>query len=101
MLDGIDIKPISKTQPTEGTFFNITCSGNSNPAMTDDDVSWTKQNNKTFKGNGRQLVFANINRKNGGTYICSVFIQLTPNFGSQVNVTGTTTAEVDVLCKYY
>lgn len=100
MSDGIYINPIRKHQPPEGRHLNVTCSGNSYPAMTDNDVSWTKHNNDSFKHNGRYLVIDNVNRINSGTYVCSVIIILTPTFGHPINVTGTTTAEVDVICKY-
>lgn len=43
----------------------------------------------------------NVNRLDSGTYVCSVALQLSPTIGQTVNVTGSTTVEVDVLCKYW
>ncbi|CAC5421786.1 SN [Mytilus coruscus] len=101
VLYGIEISSIMENQPIEGGVLNITCSGQSNPAMRDNDVIWTKQYNNTFGMKGQRLVVRNVNRIDSGIYICSVVIQLNPNFGQPVTVTGTTTAKVDVLCKYY
>ncbi|CAC5421796.1 unnamed protein product [Mytilus coruscus] len=97
VLYGIEISSIMESQPIEGGVLNITCSGQSNPAMRDNDVTWTKQNNNTFTMKGQRLVVRNVNRIDSGIYICLVVIQLNPNFGQPVNVTGKKTAEVDVL----
>lgn len=102
MSDGIELNLINKTKPTEGTGLNITCSGQSNPVFTDEDVKWTKQNdNEDFSQSGRFLYIEHVNRSQSGTYACSVVIRLTPTIDQPVNVTATTTVEVDVLCKYY
>lgn len=69
--------------------------------MTSNDVKWSKQNNDTFHRKGPQLVIDHVYRSDSGTYVCFVLIQLTPTVGKHVNVTGTTTVEVDVLCKYH
>lgn len=94
------INPIKKNKPIEGQVLNITCSIMSYLVLTDRDVTWTKKNNRGFIHNGRHLVIDNVNRIDSGIYICSVVIQFKPTFGHPVNFTGTTTVEVDVLCKY-
>lgn len=71
------------------------------PLVTGKDVKWSKQKNTTFNGEGMQLVINNLNRLDSGTYVCYVVIQLTPTVGQNVTVTGKTTVEVEVLCKYY
>lgn len=68
--------------------------------MTNSDVKWYKQKNNTFNRVGLQLVIDNVNRLDSGTYVCSAVIQLIPTFGQTVNVTGSTTVEVDVVCEY-
>ncbi|CAG2217812.1 unnamed protein product [Mytilus edulis] len=65
--------------------------------MTNNDVHWSKQNNNTFRRVGLQLVVDSVNRLDRGIYVCSVVIQLTPTAGQAVNVTGSTTVELDVL----
>ncbi|VDI02567.1 Hypothetical predicted protein [Mytilus galloprovincialis] len=65
--------------------------------MTSNDVHWSKQNNNTFRRVGFQLAVDNVNRLDRGIYVCSVVIQLTPTVGQPVNVTGSTTVELDVL----
>lgn len=101
MSDGIEINNITKKEPNEGTQLLITCSGQSYPAMTDNDVTWTKQNDVSFNSKGKELVIDNINRVDSGNYVCSIVIELEPTFGQPINVTGRTTVEVDVFCKYY
>lgn len=49
---------------------------------------------------GQRLIIRNVNRIDNGIYICSVVIQLNPNFGRPVTISGQSTVEVDVLCKY-
>lgn len=78
----------------------ISCNVRSYPAVTNNDVIWTKQNNATFQKKGQQLVISNVNRVDSGIFVCSVLITLTPTIGQPVNVTGSTNVEVDVLCKY-
>ncbi|VDI42885.1 Hypothetical predicted protein, partial [Mytilus galloprovincialis] len=97
VLYGIEISSMMKNQPIEGRFVNITCIGQSNPAIRDNDVTWTKQNNNTFSMKGQRLVIRNVNRIDSGIYTCSVEIQLNPNFGQSVNISGQSTVEVDVL----
>lgn len=101
MSDGVETVTVSKKEPVEGTRLTVTCTGKSYPAMTDNDVTWTKQNNNTFIRKGRILLVDNINRLDSGTFLCSVVIKLIPTIGQSINVTGRTTVEVDVLCKYY
>lgn len=86
---------------TEGNKLIISCIGQSYPNITNHDVKWTKHNNETFNRVGVQLVIDNVNRVDNGTFVCSVLLQLTPSVGQSVNVTGRTTVEVDILCKYY
>lgn len=69
--------------------------------MTRNDVKWSKKNNNTFSSRAQQLVISNVNRVDTGTYVCSVVLKLTPSVGQSVNVTGSTTVEVDIICKYY
>lgn len=101
MSDGVEIVAVSKKEPVEGKRLTVTCSGQSNPAMTDDDVTWTKQNNNTFSMKGRLLLIDNANRLDSGTFECAVVIKLIPTIGQPISVTGRTSVEVDVLCKCY
>lgn len=101
MSDGVEVNTINEKDPNEGTQFVMTCSGQSYPTLTDNDVTWTKYNNITFRMRGKKLFIVNINILDSGTYICSVVVKLIPTFGQPINVTGRTTIEVDVLCKYY
>ncbi|CAC5394878.1 unnamed protein product [Mytilus coruscus] len=94
---GTELIPISKKDPTEGKQLLITCDGQSNPAVTDNDVTWTKQNNSTFSMKGKQFVISNVNRLDSGTYVCYVVIKLIPSVGQPIDVTSRTTVEVDVL----
>lgn len=100
LSDGIEIVPVSKKITVVGARLTATCSGKSYPAMTDNDVTWTKQNNYTFSIKGRLLLIDNVNRLDSGTFVCSVVINLIPTIGQPINVTERTTVEVDVLCKY-
>ncbi|CAG2217814.1 unnamed protein product [Mytilus edulis] len=95
--NGAEIIKIPNQEPHEGTSFSIICSGNSYPALTDTDVTWTKQNDYNNKWPGQTLILDNINRSDSGTYVCSVVIKLAPSVGTAINVTGSTTVEVDVL----
>lgn len=99
-VDGVDINPISKKEPEESTTLTISCHVKSYPEVTNNDVTWTKQNNLTFIRKGKQLVIDSVHRPDSGTYVCFVIIQLTPTLGQSVNVSGTTIVEVNVLCKY-
>ncbi|CAG2207032.1 unnamed protein product [Mytilus edulis] len=101
VLYGVKLIIVSIKEPVEGTRLTVTCNGQSNPAITDNDVTWTKQNNITFIRKGRLLLVDNVNRLDSGTYVCSVVIELLPSISQPINVTGRTTVEVDVLCKYY
>lgn len=101
MSDGIEITPISKNKPAEGSQLNVTCKGQSNPELKDDDVKWTKQKNNTFSSKGKQLLIQNVNKVDSGIYICSAVIKITPTDGLPQNLTGSTTVDVDVLCKYF
>ncbi|CAC5383868.1 unnamed protein product [Mytilus coruscus] len=97
VLYGIELYPISKQHPTEGSQYTITCGGQSYPVMTLNDAKWSKQNNNTFRAKGLQLVISHANRLDSGTYVCTVVIQLTPTVEQPVNVSGTTSVVVDVL----
>ncbi|CAC5365728.1 unnamed protein product [Mytilus coruscus] len=100
VLYGVTVVSISKQEPSEGNELLITCDAQSNPAYTDNDVSWTKEHNTTFKRSGKHLVINNINRFDNGTFTCIVTLTLTPSIGQAVDVQGTTNVEIDVLCKY-
>lgn len=95
------MNPISTKTQIEGNQLIISCIGKSYPKITNRDVKWTKQNNNTFSRVGQQLVIDNVNKEDTGKYVCFVVLQLTPSDGQSVNVTGRTTVEVDILCKYY
>ncbi|CAC5394889.1 unnamed protein product [Mytilus coruscus] len=97
MKNGVDIDPISKQEPTEFSQLLIFCNAKSYPEVTNNDVIWTKQNNATFRSKGQQLVISNVKKVDSGFFVCSVVITLTPTLGQPVNVTGSTTVEVDVL----
>ncbi|CAC5394886.1 unnamed protein product [Mytilus coruscus] len=97
VLYGAEVLTINKTEVAEGTQLLITCDGQSNPSVTDNDVIWTKQNNNTFSMKGKQLVVRNVNRVDSGTYMCSVMTELIPSIGQSLNVTMRTTVDVDVL----
>ncbi|CAC5365729.1 unnamed protein product [Mytilus coruscus] len=102
VLFGIELNPIRRKEYQEGKQLSITCTGKSKPAITDYDIEWTKENNNTFIRTGKQLVINNVNKLDLGTYVCSVVIQLTPTVGQPVNVTGTTSVEVDILyCRFH
>lgn len=101
LSDGIEITPISENKPAEGNQLNVICKGQSNPELKDDDVTWTKQKNNTFSSKGKQLLIQNVNKVDSGIYICSAVIKITPTDGLPQNLTGRTTVDVDVLCKYY
>lgn len=99
--DGVELNSISKNNKTEGNKLKIACNGESYPVMTENNVRWSKQNNNTFWINGSHLEIKHVNRVDSGTYICTVVITLTPTVGHSVKVTGTSTVEVDILCKFY
>ncbi|VDI02566.1 Hypothetical predicted protein [Mytilus galloprovincialis] len=97
VLYGVVIQPFKKNEPMESTKIVVLCNVTSNPKVTDNDVKWTKNNNVTFRRSGQHLVFDNVHRKDSGMYVCSVLITLSPTIGQKVNVTGTSTVEVNVL----
>ncbi|CAC5371766.1 unnamed protein product [Mytilus coruscus] len=99
VLYGVTVAPISKPQASEGNELSITCDAQSNPAYTDNDVSWTKKHNTTFRQSGKRLLISNINRLDIGTFICIVKLTLTPSIGQSIDVQGTTNVEIDVLFK--
>ncbi|VDI53768.1 Hypothetical predicted protein, partial [Mytilus galloprovincialis] len=96
-VHGVDINPISKKEPAESTTLSVSCNVKSYPEVRNNNVTWTKKNNATFISRGQQLVINNVHRKDSGTYVCFVIIQLTPTLGQSVNVSGTTSVEVNVL----
>lgn len=91
---------MSMHQPIEGNKLVISCTAESNPQITNGDIKWTKMNNITFQDTG-QLVIENVDRGDSGTYICTVTLNLKPTEGTAIDVIGTTSVEVDVLCKYH
>lgn len=86
-------------KPHEGLQLIMTCNGSSNPQIKDKDVTWSKRNNDTFTQTGTKLLIKNVNILDGGTYICTVIIELQPSIGQTIVVKGTTHVMVDVLCK--
>lgn len=96
----MDIQSINKTEPKESHQLIVTCSVTSYPEVSNNDITWTKQNNATFNRKGQKLVIDSVHRVDKGIYVCVVVLELIPTRGQSVNVTGTTTVEVNVLCKY-
>ncbi|KAJ8307737.1 hypothetical protein KUTeg_014708 [Tegillarca granosa] len=97
--DGPEIQLFTKQQPVEGCRFVLTCYVSGKPALTVQQMWWTRHNDNTFRQQGIQIVIDNIQKEQSGTYTCHAQNTLTPSGQSSINKTATQDVEVDILCK--
>ncbi|CAG2248420.1 unnamed protein product [Mytilus edulis] len=95
----VQLDKLDEIKLNEGTRLFVSCNGHSYPEFSENHVIWTNNNN-TFNRPRRDLVIDNVNRNDSGTYKCSVTLKVKPTIGESVDIIGTTTVHVNILCKY-